>query len=489
MSKLFLRAALAGCAASGLAVAQTPLTPPIHIPPPAPPVTEVITTKPIPAAKQVLKTFDVADLVCPPADSPLAKPGTDRAMIAAAKAFTDVRSEDLLGVIRARVDRACWDQHGGGAKLAVTTDGKALVVSGPEATADAVGACVESLRKLRSAMVKVDMVLVQVSRGDEELAKLLGDKGTACLSAEDFNATMKRLKACGTLEVLSRPMLMLTNQQTGFFQVGQVAPTINGKPVSAPVGVVSRITPDLSADPKTVRLAVEIQHSECVGGKVDCVQTQTHLLVPDGATMAVKVGTREVARKSEMKVPVVGDVPYLGRLFRTVGVSSEKQDVVAVLTVTRVSDTPVATGVYPQPLPPTAVPPPVMMTTAAQPVARVATLPELGRVGVSFNALTNPPTVPPAPAWVMDGQRYAVPAPVTMRLSAPPGVSLVQAVPADRVQWAGGLIGTSLTRVEADDLALMMAAYKQACLAGRTDDAAHIALRMLAKDSTCFGKR
>jgi len=485
MPKLFLRAALAGCVATGLAAAQTPLAPPVFIPPPTPPVTEVITTKPIPAAKLVLKTFDVADLVCPPADSPLAKPGTDRAMSAAAKAYIDVRGEDLLATIRARVDRACWDQHGGGAKLAVTTDGKALVVSGPEATADAVGACVETVRKLRTAMVKVDMVLVQVDSANDEFAKLLGDKGTASLSAEDFNVTMRRLKACGTLDVLSRPMLMLTNQQTGFFQVGQVAPTTNGKPV----GVVSRITPDLSADPKTVRLAVEIQHSECVGGKVDCVQTQTHLLVPDGGTMAVKVGTREVERKSEMKVPVVGDVPYLGRLFRTVGVHSEKQDVVAVLTVTRVSDTPVATGVHPHPLPPATVAPPVMMTTAAQPVARVTTLPELGRVGGSFNALTNPPTAPPTPAWVMDGQRFAVPTPAAVRLTAPPGVSLVRYATVEGTQLAGGLIGTTLTRVEADDLTLMMAAYKQACVAGRTDDAAHIALRMLAKDPTCFGKR
>jgi hypothetical protein len=39
-----------------------------------------------------------------------------------------------------------------------------------------------------------------------------------------------------------------------------------------------------------------------------------------------------------------------------------------------------------------------------------------------------------------------------------------------------------------DDVSGMMAAYKAACAAGRKDEAGRLALQLLAKDPTCFGR-
>ena len=40
-----------------------------------------------------------------------------------------------------------------------------------------------------------------------------------------------------------------------------------------------------------------------------------------------------------------------------------------------------------------------------------------------------------------------------------------------------------------DESAAMMAAYKAACAAGKKDEATRLALQLLAKDPTCFGKK
>lgn len=483
MLKLFLRAALIGGAAAGAAVAQTP-------PPPAadPLATLTVLTMPAPVAppKLVLKAFDVVDLVCPPADSPLAKPGTDPAMVAAAKAFTDVRGEELLKAVRSATDRTGWDDGGGTGKLSVTTDGKALVVSNTAAVVDKVGACVESLRRLRSTQVKVDVVLFTVPSKNEAMAKLFGDKGHAAVSPDQMDKMLRELKATGAADVLTRPMMVVQNKQTGFFQVGQQAALATPSGVMlTPVGLTTRVTPDVSADLKSVALAFEYENRQAFGGPlpgVNSCEGKANLLLPDGGTMAVKVGTFKVERTTEMRVPVVGDLPYVGRLFRTVGVCSEPTDTVAVVTATRVFDCPLAPCV--------AVPPPPMMATKATPVAvppatavypqpvpviRMVAQPVLERVGVDF---ITPPSPEPMPKAVTG-----------VRMSAPPAVTLVRC-PADGACVAGGVIGTTMTGTcGTDETATLMAAYKAACAAGNKDEAAKLALQLLAKDPTCFGKK
>ena len=464
MTKLFLRAALLGCAAAGLASAQTTtppsalLAPPLSVPVPVPsPATHAV---PPPPFETVLKTFDVADLVCPPADSPLAKPGTDPAMIAAAKAFTDVRTEQLLKALR-----AC-DALNTPIRVEFTTDGKTLVVSGPEATADKIGECVTAIRALGRSMVRVEIVVFTVPSANEAMVKVFGGKPTAAVTPDEFNKLLRELKASGAVDILSCPTLVVANRQTGFFQVGQAVPAAGCATACDPLGITTRVMPVLSADLKSVVLDMDLSHTRPTNGKsgTDCQRTHTSMVVPDGGTMAVKVGTRAVERRVEMKVPVVGDVPYLGRLFNSIGISTEATDTVAVVTVTRVADAP-SVALVPLMLPEAVVP---YATPRPQPIRTVGA-DGLERVGVNFTTLTKPATLPPTPT-----RGYVI---------APAGVTLTRFAPAD-VVVAGGVIGATLN----NETAALMAAYKAACAAGRTDDATRLGLQLLAKDPTCFGK-
>lgn len=498
MTKLFLRAALAGCATAGLAGAQTPPPPPIAVAPPTPPQHQltnlpaaqtpafppVAVPPPVPVqgpvltyravsptqAKMVLKTFDVADLVCPPADSPLAKPGTDPAMIAAAKAFAEVRGAELLKLVRADDAFHFWGM------MEFTTDGKTLVVNCPELVVDKIADRLSAVRTARRAMVKVDMTVFTVPSGNEAVVKLLGDKMTAPVTAGEMTRLMRDLKTSGAVDILTRPTMLMQNKQTGVCQTGQLLPVTGCPTACETVGITSRVTPELSADLRSVLLALELQHTQpaCGSPGVSCVQSKANVVVPDGGSMAVKVGTQKVERRIESKVPVVSDIPYMGRLFRSVSSTTEPTDVVAVVTATRLADAPCVAPPMAAPVPPmmpTAVP---FSTPLAAPTPVMLPLPGradgLDRVGVGFNALTNPPALPPTPAWVAPPART--------------GFMLTRMAPSETVV-CGGVIGAT---VNGDDTAELMAAYKAACAAGRSDDATRLALKLLAKDPTCFGK-
>lgn len=371
MSKTFLRAVLAAFAAAGIAGAQTPpplsptSTPPM---PAAAPVRQVafkVMPQPVPPAAQpaptlpqfLTKVFDVADLVAPAADSPLAKPSEDKAMTAAVNAYTAVRAEHLMRVVRTQVDKESWDGRGGSGRLDFHPNGCSLVVNNTAGTVARVGECLESLRRLKSPQVFVEMLVGEVASDHPAMAKLFGKKREAALTKEELTKLVRELKADGALDVLSRPQLMLTDKQTGFFQTGQQFPrltgmTLDGKGVQQgveyiPTGLVVRLTPDCAGDGKTMRMRTEVTLTEpspslidlgngIKAQPIDCQAIEAVLELADGGTMAVNIGTKKREQRIEHKVPVLGDLPFIGRLFRNVGITHERRDTVVVFTATRV---------------------------------------------------------------------------------------------------------------------------------------------------------
>lgn len=518
MTKPFLRSVLAGIAAAGVTVgsatAQTPPT--ATSTPPLPAGVQQIAFKVTPApAKPVAKVLDVADLVCPPVESPLAKPGDDAAMKAAAKAYTEARAEQLMKTIRSTVERDTWDDRGGTGTLDFYETGTSLVVRNSPAAVARVTECVERMRKLQDTQVVVEMRLLTVPSGGEAVKKLLGGKETAALSAAQLNDLLARLKADGQVEVMSQPRLTLMNKQTGFVQIGQQFPRLTAVAPAGPaglpapvaecvgVGMTSRLTPEVAADLKSVRLKLDVQLSEPSATTVDlgngikacpidCQKVEATLAVPDGGSMAVLVGTKKAERRVEHKVPVLGDLPYLNRLFRSVGVSMESRDTVAVVTVRLVEmkDMPVAatrpvpTRVAPLPSVPVMLPRPVAIP--APPVGQLVPppLPVAPPMPASLPAHAIPPIMPvsaPVATPVEVGSRWVVPPmpiPLMTRTVGPDGLERIG------VDFDAKPTATAVLAPVPDPL---MTAYKAACAAGRKGEAARLARQLLAKDPTCFG--
>lgn len=66
-------------------------------------------------------------------------------------------------------------------------------------------------------------------------------------------------------------------------------------------------------------------------------EVNTRVTIWDGATLVMGGLTREDARKTNDKVPVVGNIPVLGRLFRSSGESAQKRNLLIFVTANLVS--------------------------------------------------------------------------------------------------------------------------------------------------------
>jgi general secretion pathway protein D len=66
-------------------------------------------------------------------------------------------------------------------------------------------------------------------------------------------------------------------------------------------------------------------------------EINTRVTVWDGATLVMGGLTREEVRRVDDKVPVLGDIPYIGRAFRSKGEASQKRNLLVFVTANLVS--------------------------------------------------------------------------------------------------------------------------------------------------------
>lgn len=182
----------------------------------------------------------------------------------------------------------------------------------------------------------------------------VGAGGLVLSAASDsFSLLIRALKAQGRVDVLSRPSLTLTDNQTGFFQVGQQFPLLG--PVTTngvgqvtqslnyvDIGIVLRVTPRIGPD-NSVLMRVEPQVSDPVQTNVaiqpgifaSAINTQTvetTVLAADGETVVLGGLIRKSDEKRETKVPVLGDLPWVGTAFRYRTQVQERREVVFIMT-------------------------------------------------------------------------------------------------------------------------------------------------------------
>ncbi|CAN5232711.1 hypothetical protein BH11PLA2_BH11PLA2_25870 [soil metagenome] len=172
-------------------------------------------------------------------------------------------------------------------------------------------------------------------------------------ASDTFSLLIRALQAQGRIDVLSRPMLLLTDSQTGFFQVGQNYPILNGSTTSPNVGVTNnvtyesigitmRVTPRINPDGKVLmRVEPSITNPSPVlvslgngqnATAFDTQTVQTTVLAGDGETVVLGGLIRKVDQKNENKIPVVGDIPWLGAAFRYRTQIQERREIIFIVT-------------------------------------------------------------------------------------------------------------------------------------------------------------
>jgi len=173
------------------------------------------------------------------------------------------------------------------------------------------------------------------------------------ITGEDFNFLVRALQVEGNLEVLSRPAILVQDNQDANINVGSRVPTIQDINISATgfvtpavtyvdVGVILDVTPIINPD-GFVNMTIRPEISSIGASSVtvasgvalpifDTRSAETSVTVKDGETIIIGGLITNRVSDTENKVPLLGDIPLLGNLFRATVKLNTKTELLMVLT-------------------------------------------------------------------------------------------------------------------------------------------------------------
>jgi general secretion pathway protein D len=181
-------------------------------------------------------------------------------------------------------------------------------------------------------------------------------KGTFTFNGTEFlniGALLRALQSDTDVNVLSTPNILTSDNQKAEIMVGQNVPFTTGQTQNATtgsgtifntverkdVGIKLAITPQISSD-DNVRLDVNQEISDVVpasflnpsGLVTNKRSATTTVVVRDRETMVIGGLIRDNLTTSETKVPLLGDIPLLGWLFKYKTTSLEKTNLMIFIT-------------------------------------------------------------------------------------------------------------------------------------------------------------
>jgi general secretion pathway protein D len=179
-------------------------------------------------------------------------------------------------------------------------------------------------------------------------------EGLYTLGGNNFQATLRAIASAGNATVLSRPSILVRNNQPATITVGQSVPlvqsvtynSLTGTPIDSiqyqSVGVILQVTPFIS-DNNTVEMIVAPQISSLSSQTVAIAQgvavpvinlrsASTVVVTPDGQTVVIGGLMENDKTVIDTKIPLLGDIPGLGALFRRKQTDNTKTELMIFLT-------------------------------------------------------------------------------------------------------------------------------------------------------------
>ena len=172
-------------------------------------------------------------------------------------------------------------------------------------------------------------------------------------SSQSFNLLIRALQAQSRVDILSRPQVTVSDNQTGYVQVGANYPYLSTSILTGvgtasqsiayqPIGVTMRVTPRVNPDGK-VLMRVEPQVASVSPSPVSLgngilapafnIETvQTTVLASSGETIVLGGLISKQDQRSENGVPFFKDIPYVGSLFRYRTHSVARHETLIIMT-------------------------------------------------------------------------------------------------------------------------------------------------------------
>lgn len=177
------------------------------------------------------------------------------------------------------------------------------------------------------------------------------DPTTASISflnqATGFSTLFSAIAGESTFEFLSTPHILVRDDQTATIQVGEDQPIVSGSTVSGDtvtenvqyrsVGIILTVTPHIGEN-GLVTLDITQEDSEVAGSGVrenpvfTTRRAETSLVVKDNNTILIGgiIETRDTLNRT--KIPILGDIPFLGRLFKSKETRKDKTELLVLIT-------------------------------------------------------------------------------------------------------------------------------------------------------------
>jgi type II secretory pathway component GspD/PulD (secretin) len=180
---------------------------------------------------------------------------------------------------------------------------------------------------------------------------------TALFSADDFKVVLSALQTQGDVKIVSNPTIVTLNNTEATINVGESDPIpnyafnqqtgsfeVNGFTYKD-IGIILKVTPQVNARGFIkLTLAPEVSQKNGVSrfgvAEIPIIATRkavTQVSLKDGFTMGIGGLLSTQSTTGQTKVPVLGSVPVLGRLFRSDNKNLQTTNLIIFITAKTVS--------------------------------------------------------------------------------------------------------------------------------------------------------
>jgi len=203
-----------------------------------------------------------------------------------------------------------------------------------------------------------------IDGGADDVASAIGGTNGAIFGIANisksfsFTALINALATDSDSNVLSTPSLLTMDNEEAYILVGQEIPVITGSTAGdnndnpfqtftrQDVGIKLKVTPQIN-EGDSVQLAIEQEVSSVSGlSGADIItnkrQIGTSVLVEDGAVVVLGGLMDDDIQESASKVPLLGDLPGVGRAFRSDKTQRRKRNLMVFIRPTILRDARVA---------------------------------------------------------------------------------------------------------------------------------------------------
>ena len=170
-----------------------------------------------------------------------------------------------------------------------------------------------------------------------------------------INLELSALEADSKGKVVSSPRVVTADNQKAFIEQGTEIPYVTPGSANSPATVTFKkavlrldVTPQITPDNRII-MQVEIRKDSVgqvvnLGGgftvpSIDTKNVTTQITVNNGDTAVIGGIFEEIISNDVTKVPLLGDIPYFGYLFKTTGRTSDKSELLIFLTPRVIKET------------------------------------------------------------------------------------------------------------------------------------------------------